>query len=317
MISARWLDQRTPHWRRLETLVDRAAAGGLKALARDELQELGTLYRQIAADLATVREDPGSLRFAASLNQLLARAHHTIYAAERPTGSAVWRFARVTFPAALRAHAGHIGLAFLIFLVGAVAGVALTYGHPDFTVKVLGPKMVETIAKREMWTDSIVSVKPLASSGIMTNNISVSFMAFASGITGGVGTFYMMLLNGVLIGVIGTACAEAGMSLKLWSFVAPHGVLELPAIFIAGGAGLKLAQGLLFPGLLPRRDAVARAGASAVTLIIGCVPILVIAGVIEGFVSPTALPVTLKFLFAAGLFTLLVWYVLPTTDSAA
>jgi uncharacterized membrane protein SpoIIM required for sporulation len=95
------------------------------------------------------------------------------------------------------------------------------------------------------------------------------------------------------------------MSLQLWSFVAPHGVLELPAIFIAGGAGFRIAQGLLFPGVLPRRDSLARAGFEAVQLLVGTIPILIIAGLIEGFVSPTNLPVALKFSMAAALFVLL------------
>ena len=105
--------------------------------------------------------------------------------------------------------------------------------------------MSDTIERGEMWTRSILSVKPLASSAIMTNNLSVSFAAFAGGMLAGIGTVYMMMFNGVLMGVIAVACHRAGMSLSLWSFIAPHGALELPAIFIAGGAGLLLAKGLL------------------------------------------------------------------------
>ena len=133
----------------------------------------------------------------------------------------------------------------------------------------------------------------------------------------------MMVFNGMLLGVIGAACAFAGMSVALWSFVAPHGVLELPAIVIAGGAGFRLAQGLLFPGFLPRPVSVSRAGAEAVALVFGCVPILVVAGLIEAFVSPTDLAVPLKFAAAAALFTLLVAYLFKpdrettTGDSAA
>jgi uncharacterized membrane protein SpoIIM required for sporulation len=149
-------------------------------------------------------------------------------------------------------------------VVAGVVGAVLTYQNPDFKVKLLGPQMVETIDRHEMWTHSIVGIKPLASSAIMTNNMSVSFTTFALGITAGLGTIYMMAFNGLLIGVIGMACGLAGMSVQLWSFVAPHGVLELPAIFIAGGAGLRIAQGLLFPGLLPRRESLARAGVEAV-----------------------------------------------------
>jgi uncharacterized membrane protein SpoIIM required for sporulation len=94
------------------------------------------------------------------------------------------------------------------------------------------------------------------------------------------------------------------MSLPFWSFVAPHGVLELPAIFIAGAAGFRVAQGLLFPGVLPRRDSLTRAGSEAVQLLVGTVPILVIAGLIEAFVSPTGLAISLKFTMAAALFVL-------------
>ena len=104
------------------------------------------------------------------------------------------------------------------------------------------------------------------------------------------------------------ACALSGMSLQLWSFVAPHGVLELPAIFIAGGAGLRIAQGLLFPGLLPRRESLTRAGLEAVQLVLGTIPILIVAGLIEAFVSPTGLPIPLKFSMAAALFVLLAAY---------
>src|SRR5262249_35154946 len=148
------------------------------------------------------------------------------------------------------------------------------------------------------------------------------FTTFAMGITGGLGTIYMMVFNGLLMGVIGMACNLSGMSLKLWSFVAPHGVLELPAIFIAGAAGFRIAEGLLFPGTLPRRDSLARAGGEAVKLLVGTVPILIIAGVIEGFVSPTELPVPLKFTMAASLFILLAAYLFgrsspqPKADSA-
>jgi len=142
----------------------------------------------------------------------------------------------------------------------------------------------------------------------MTNNISVGFITFALGITAGLGTTYMMIFNGLLLGVIGMACHQAGMSLKLWDFVAAHGVLELPAIFIAGGAGLKIAAGLLFPGYLPRRESLARAGAEAVKLLLGTIPILIVAGTIEGFVSPTGLATKLKFAMAAALFVLLVAY---------
>jgi uncharacterized membrane protein SpoIIM required for sporulation len=107
------------------------------------------------------------------------------------------------------------------------------------------------------------------------------------------------------MGIIATACQQAHMSRDLWSFVCPHGSLELPAIFIAGGAGLRLASGMLFPGLYSRRESIARAGRDAAQLVAGIIPMLVIAGTIEGFFSPSGAPADLKFAVGAALFTLL------------
>jgi uncharacterized membrane protein SpoIIM required for sporulation len=152
-----------------------------------------------------------------------------------------------------------------------------------------------------MWTDSVLTAKPQASSQIMTNNIGVCFMTFASGIIAGLGTIFLMFTNGLNVGVVATACGEHGIALSLWSFIAAHGALELPAIFISGGAGLRLAAGLLFPGMLKRKDALAVAGGDAVRLISGTIPMLIIAGSLEAFVSPTHAPLALKFAICAFL----------------
>ncbi len=319
MISTRWLEKRKPHWTKLEELLERSTRDGLKSLTRYDLQELGLLYRQAAADLATIREDPSSLHFGRYLNQLLARAHNTIYSGRRASHWGLLWFFWDTYPSVFRSHLKHCLLAVSIFVVSAAVGAALTYQDPDFKVKILGPQMVETIERHQMWTHSIVGIKPLASSAIMTNNLSVGFMTFALGITAGLGTIYMLVFNGLLLGVIGTACRLSGMSLELWSFVAPHGVLELPAILIAGGAGLRMAQGLLFPGFLARRESLAQAGREAVKLVLGSVPMLVVAGVIEAFVSPTGLAISLKFSMAAALFALLLAYLfwLPAAKDPA
>lgn len=308
MISNRWLEKRKPYWNQLETLLQQSTQKGLKSLSRADLQELSLLYRQTAADLATIREDRGSVHFANYVNQLLVRAHNTIYSGRKASPAAILSFFWFTFPLVFRQNLKHFLLAVSLFVAGGLVGAVLTYQNPDFKVKLLGPAMVETIDRHEMWTHSIVGIKPLASSAIMTNNMSVGFTTFALGITAGIGTLYMMAFNGLLIGVIGMACWFSGMSLQLWSFVAPHGVLELPAIFIAGAAGFRMAQGLLFPGVLPRQESLTRAGFEAVQLVLGTIPILIIAGVIEAFVSPTGLPVPLKFAMASALFVLLVAY---------
>ena len=305
MLSARWLNKRKPHWARLTELVDRSANRGIRALTHKELQELGLLYRQTASDLATAREDPLS-RY---LNQLLARAHNVIYMGRADaSGRNLVRFFRDTYPQVFRAALPYTVGALAIFLAACVCGFLVSLQDPSFPRFFLGAHMAETIERRQMWTHSILTIKPLASSAILTNNLAVAFAAFAFGISAGLGTLYVLWVNGLLFGVINAACWQAGMALPLWGFVAPHGVLELPAIFVAGGAGLRIARGLLFPGVLPRRDALAQAGGQGVRLLLGTIPLLMVAGFVEGFVSPTNLPVGLKFLVAGALGTLLALY---------
>jgi uncharacterized membrane protein SpoIIM required for sporulation len=308
MISTRWVEKRRPHWNRLEQLVGLSGRSGVSALAPTDLQELALLYRQIAADLASVREDSTTTNLAHYLNQLLGRAHNIIYMGRKTEGRNILTFYRSTYPLIFRQTFANTLAAFLIFLCAAIAGVLLTLNDPSFSRHLLGPRMIQSIEQHKMWTDSVVTVKPVASSEILTNNLSVSILTYALGIAAGVGTVWMMLLNGLLIGVVGTACWQGQMSLLLWSFVAGHGVLELPAIFIAAGAGFIIARGLLFPGALPRGESLVRAGKLSAQLFFGTIPLLLIAGFIEGFISPSDVPIPMKFTLAGGLFTLLVLY---------
>jgi uncharacterized membrane protein SpoIIM required for sporulation len=322
MISNYWLEKRKSHWVRLEQLLDQSHKHGLKSLTRSELQELGLLYRQAAADLSALREDRTAQYYARSLNLLLARAHNTIYSGEKSSPIRnVLHFYRYTYPRIFRRQLPLVTTAFLIFAAGAIVGLLLTATRPDFMREFLGPAMMDSIERHEMWTHSVVAIKPAAASGIMTNNMTVSFFAFAFGITAGLGgiswvlfnfplpdTVTLLFFNGMILGVIGVACWYYNMSLSLWSFVAPHGVLELPAIFIAGGAGLMVARAILFPGRLSRRDSLASTGPEAVKLLVGTIPILIIAGTIEGFISPSGIRPLWKFTLAAAVATIFFSY---------
>lgn len=281
---------------------------GVSALTHPELRELALLYRQTAADLSAARDDAGNAQLAAYLNQLLGRAHNLVYAARPARTRSLAGFYTHTFPQVFRATWRYTAAASALFALGAVAGIVISAADPGFQRFLLGGHMMDTIERREMWTHSILSVKPLASSAILTNNLSVAFSAFAMGALAGAGTLYIMVFNGLMIGVIGSACHRAGLSIPLWSFVAPHGALELPAIFIAGGAGLLLARGIVAPGLRPRREALAQSGGESIRLLLGIFPLLVIAGVIEGFVSPTPLEPALKFAIGAAVLILLALY---------
>jgi uncharacterized membrane protein SpoIIM required for sporulation len=311
MISNHWIEKRRPYWERLAALADAPP----DRLGRDELRELALLYRQVANDLSVVRQDETARSTALTLNQLLGRTHNVIYSSRKRSFPGVLAFLSYEYPRHFRRLLPYTLAAIALFAAGLLLGAVLTISRHGFMEGFLGPRMVETIHRREMWTHSIVGMKPQTSSRIMTNNLTVTFIIFAAGITAGLGTLWLIFFNGLLMGVIATACQQAHMSRDLWSFVCPHGSLELPAIFIAGGAGLRLASGMLFPGLYSRRDSIALAGREAVRLIAGVIPMLVIAGTIEGFFSPSSAPAGLKFAVGAALFTLLLLWLFAARRS--
>ncbi len=265
ILSNQWLAKRRPYWDRLATLLGQAGApadrfssvgwkatgAGVRQLSRAELRETALLYRQVASDLSTLRQDSTARVHAEHVNQLLARAHHIIYSSRRKGFLKILYFLRDEYPALVQRQIRYVLLSLVVMVSGALLGSVLTLARPQFMRHMLGPAMVETIERHEMWTHSLVSVAPAASSAIMTNNISVCFIAFAGGIVFGLGPLWSMFFNGLLLGVIGVACQQHGMSLDLWSFVAPHGSLELPSIILAGAAGLRLGRGVMFPGALP------------------------------------------------------------------
>lgn len=323
MLSAGWIRKRQPLWARLDALLSACTRDGIRSLPHHELRELALLYRQAGADLSTARSDPSSAALARQLNELVGRAHNVLYTAAPAGRHPILRFYLQQFPQVFRQSWRYTAFAAALFLAGAAAGAALAATAPGFERFLLGGEMIDTIGRRTMWTHSILAMKPLASAGIMTNNLSVAFTAYAGGILAGLGTGYVTVLNGVLLGVIASACARAGMGLALWSFVAPHGALEIPAILIAAGAGFVLARGILAPGMLSRRDAVAEAGRVSVRLLLGVIPLLVIAGVIEAFVSPTLIAPGLKLLTGTAVLALLSLYLLavgratPVTEDYA
>jgi len=317
MITNRWIDKRRPHWDRLNRLLAAADAQGLRSLPHAELQEMAFLYRQVASDLSALRQDNSAPTLVSYLNQLLGRTHNFVYSGRRTGPMSAVRFLWYDYPRIFRRLQPFILASLVLFLAGGLLGSLLTVARPEFMRNLLGPDMVATIERHQMWTQSVSSMAPEASSAIMTNNLAVTFMTFATGIFAGLGTIYMIGWNGILLGVVGTACAQAHMSLSLWSFVAAHGSLELPAIILSGAAGLRLGQGLLFPGGYSRRHSVTEAGRDAVKLMAGVVPMLIVAGTLEGFLSPSDAPIALKFAVGACLFSfLMLWWFAPREPAA-
>jgi uncharacterized membrane protein SpoIIM required for sporulation len=293
-------------WNRLEDLTKRLAGGG-RARRPEELREFWRLYRGATARLAALQADGRADEEEWSLNRLVGAAHAALYrrGRERSLFRRLPGFLAREWPARVRAAGRAIAASACVFAAGGLVGAFYASHDPGFAGLVAPPDLLASVERGEMWTGDILTVKPAATSFLFSNNLSVAIAAFAAGITAGIGTLWILLMNGVLLGAVTQLTAARGMSADFWGFVAPHGVLEIPAILIAGAAGLTLGRGLLFPGALPRRRAVAAAAREGVALLAGCGPVLAAAAAVEAWFSPEPMALAVKLgvagLLAAGL----------------
>jgi uncharacterized membrane protein SpoIIM required for sporulation len=288
-----FLESRLAKWKRLEELTARASKFRLKDLSGEEVREFGRLYRRTAADLAIAREEVRDQRLVNYLNHLVARAHGAIYRSESSGFGVFASFFRYEFPSVFRKTFRYTLISFAVFMLSAAFAYAACFFDEGFADRV-DPGLREAISSHTNWTEAVNRANPLASTSIQANNITVTFMAFAGGLLGGLGTLFALFRNGLLLGIVIELCVRY----RFWEipiFIAAHGVIELTAIFIAGGAGLLVGKALLIPGDMKRIDALVTNGLVAIKLILGCIPMLLIAGLIEGFISPAHIPPAYKF----------------------
>lgn len=291
MTQAQFIARRSEAWDRLERLLQAAAARGLRAMDPEDVGELGRLYRWVTSDLAFAQGHKFDAALQAYLNRLTARAHAQVYRGTAQTGrERVVEFFARTFPAEFRASFLFIGICIAITVLSSAIAYRMVIADPDRALAILPAGMVPPRVQKSLH-DSNFNFKPAqaaeVSAEIITNNIRVAVTAFAFGIaTLGVYTFWIILFNGLMVGGMGAMFSNAGFGYDFWATIAPHGVIELTAIQVAGGAGLLLASGVLFPGRFRRRDALRLHGRRAGVLIGGVCCMLVVAGTIEAFFSP-------------------------------
>lgn len=307
----RWIARREADWQEFDQLLAKAEKRGLRSLQPREIQHLASLYRTVSADLARARTQQVGQLLTQQLQTLVSRGYAQVYqGSRRQEWQAITAFYRWGLPALVQQCSGAIALATGLLVGAGIVAWWLAWRDPSFLALVVPPTLIAQVRDRqELWTGSIVGIEPFASSQIMTNNLQVAFTAVAGGMTAGLLTTYILILNGVMIGAIAALVGQNNLAYPFWAFVFPHGSLELPAIFLAGGAGLLLAKAILFPGQYRRRDALKFYGQQAAQLMYGVVPLLVIAGVIEGFFSPNPnVPNVFKYIVGTSLFVLLVAY---------
>ena len=266
-----------------------ASERNIKRLSPQDVEALGRLYRAATSDLALAQRDFPRHQITQYLNRLVARAHAVVYRGEALAFNRLLDFGLRGFPRLFRETAVFTLIAALFVIVPAlIAGFSIAV-RPDNAVWLLSPnaqQLIPTVENRELWINIPVNERPYASSFIMTHNIQVSFLAFGSGVSGGLLTIWILVSNGLDLGGLLGLTSHYGIGFDLATFVIGHGVIEMSVIFMAGGSGLMLGWALLYPGLQRRRDALALAARKAVRLLLGAVPMLVIAGTIEGLISP-------------------------------
>jgi uncharacterized membrane protein SpoIIM required for sporulation len=311
MQADKFYQSRQSDWQELTRLLDQGQKD-VHQLSPEQLNTLGRLYRAVSSDLALAQRDFPTHRVTLYLNQLVARAHAVVYRSEPLAFNRVVRFVTTGFPRVYRETFRFTLSAALLLIIPAIIAGLVANWQPQAARWILpagAQSLIDTIEKQELWTNIPVNERPYASSFIMRNNIQVAFLAFGSGVLAGVFTVWIMVYNGLLLGGITGLTAAHDIGFELWTFVIGHGVVELSVTFIAGGSGLMLGWAILQPGLLRRRDALTLAARKAVRLVIGCVPLLVLAGLVEGFISPAeAIPWPLKWGLGLGSGVLLYGY---------
>jgi uncharacterized membrane protein SpoIIM required for sporulation/uncharacterized RDD family membrane protein YckC len=300
-VVERLVARKSSRWDAFQHLAERATRSGLDSFSAAELPDYAARYREAAADLARARTYHASPMVLARLERLVAAGHNTLYRDERKTARRIWRFIARECPSGIIQARRTVLLACLTFTLPAVAGFVLLRERPELAEEVLPAVMLERAeagATRQQSGKGYVEIeataRPLMASSIMTNNIGVAFSCFAGGIFGGVGSMVLLGYNGLSLGAVSGHFGNRGLLGYLWSFVIGHGVLELFAIWVAGAAGFLLGRALIAPGDLARGEALVVTGRLAVRMIGAVVVLLVIAGLIEGFISASAVPLAFR-----------------------
>jgi uncharacterized membrane protein SpoIIM required for sporulation len=292
MRETRFVAAAKPRWDRLEALVIQVDRRGIESLDAGQIEELALGYRAATSDLALAGGRGYDAAIVQYLNRLSARAHAYVYLGTSRSGwSAAGQFLAATFPREIRRSWLPIGICTALTVVCAAIAYAAVSSDPANAYALLPsaeiPPITRALHDSNFGFDRAYA--PLKSAEIITNNIRVAAIAFAGGMTVGGLTLWILIQNGLMLGGLGALFAQAGFGLDFWATIAPHGVIELSAIQIAGGAGLLLAAAIVAPGRIGRVDALVRNARRAGTLALGTAALLVVAGTIEGFVSPQRL----------------------------
>lgn len=310
MKENQFIEKHTSSWSELRELTDLLDKKGISKLEPRRLRKFLYLFRKTSHNLAYSRTHFPNSDIIPYLNSLVGRAHNHIYAVKKGSFSNILKYFGTGFPIQLKKLRIFVFTAFLIFFIGFVLSLTLVSINPENASYFLPEDMIKN-TNWEMDTNDDWDY-PLMSSLIMVNNISVSFKALVFGITLGLGTIYVLFHNGAILGGLTGLVYHFGNPTIYWSLILPHGIVELTAIFISGGAGLIIARSILIPNEYTRKHSIIKGTKEAVSLVFGIILMLVIAGLIEGFFTPLPISPIAKLMFSlATAIGLLIYFCIP------
>jgi len=239
------------------------------------------------------------------LNSLVILGHQVLYRnLEENKEKQASLFFR--FPESIRKQIGPVALSAILFFVPAIIAYCAVLSNPELGYDLVPDGFIDFAPAQADNIHKIPSItRPIAASGIITNNIQVTFLAFAFGITAGIGTCYVLIFNGIHLGSIAAWMQLNGNGYALWGWIMPHGATEILAIILSGAAGFILGNAILRPGTLSCKEALKKAAKTALAIELGCMGMLIIAGLIEGFISPSSLTYIPRLAIFGG--SILLW----------
>ncbi len=310
-----FIEEKKKNWENLDTLLRQIKQSGIKSFSTNEIRLLGSLYRKICSDLSYARSKNYNTELVRYLNQLTRKAYGLIYLTDDSERKwTIVQFFTHDFPISVRKHFRFILLAILLFLVGITAGYLWNSLDSRFASSVVPEQMLkpwnDKAEARDVLNDDEIGGEffPYMSSQYWTHNFRVGLNSFVLGIILGLGPLYFMFYNGLIFGALTSNMVQVNYHIPFFSFVLSHSFVELMAIFICGGAGFMIAWGLIHPGDLYRGDSINKWGREAVKLVLGTIPMFLIAGILESSVSRMNLPIIVKIGFALLSIILMILY---------